>query len=299
MATTTNRPSMALPSRRAPMRASVRSHDRSLLQPIWLTGSIRSYNYKHPIFDQWLSTMLRRVTWCHFKQLAACGCLSSMLHIEPRVPANTDTHTHIYIHICIQVHTYIHPFLWMPILGQTKNWWLDFIPVSGGKSPTSTTFEVNFISVSAKLCCLEGMAILVCKYQFSCLVFFSSLILCRVIEYMWCFVIGWCCAIGVSSIPASHQEALPTPWYTDSFRVMVYACCFKASKLIVGWWMHRWSMDNPLSTHCWSIVDVSLIHRWSTVQHSGSTVNPSLIHRWSIVDPLLIHCWSIVYPLLI
>ena len=34
-----------------------------------------------------------------------------------------------------------------------------------------------------------------------------------VMLHMWCFVIRWCCRVGVSSILVFCQEALPTLWY--------------------------------------------------------------------------------------
>jgi len=73
-------------------------------------------------------------------------------------------------------------------------------------------------------------------------------------------------------------------FHRDGFFLSMFPSC----KLIIWWWLHRWSTSNSVSTHCWCIVDASLVYRWSTV-------DPLLIHRWSIIDPSLIHCWCNIY----
>jgi len=66
-------------------------------------------------------------------------------------------------------------------------------------------------TLTVKLCCLEGLAILVSK----ALVFLSRIgsVWWVVIYHTWCFVLRWCCGGGVLSILAFRREALPTLRY--------------------------------------------------------------------------------------
>jgi len=73
----------------------------------------------------------------------------------------------------------------------------------------SATVVHSWKTLTAKLCCLEGLAILLSK----ALVFLSRIGSVGWVWYAWCFVIRWCCGGGVSSILAFCREALPTLRY--------------------------------------------------------------------------------------
>jgi len=93
-----------------------------------------------------------------------------------------------------------------PKLGESAQTWRE--------RPNSATVTIYlWETLTAKLCYLEGLAILVSK----ALVFLSWI---GSVGWVWwfsirdqCFIIRWCVGARVSSIPAFRREALPTLRY--------------------------------------------------------------------------------------